>query len=188
MAVKYQLASRVLTADDQPWLERFAVGEEWWSHELTDFVRNQALEDSQQRLSSTTLFSFPGLRDIVGFCTAASGSIPTDLVREPLNLAMSFTASRVPAILIPYLGVARQYRRIGHFGQEIHLQLLEALLPGQWAAFRLIYVECWRQNEGGAAFWQKLGYEKFGQAVRPHPETDEPEYLDRYMYDMLLLR
>ena len=188
MAITYQLEPRVITQEDQPWLDRFWVGEEWWSHEITDFLRNQALEDSQQGLSSTTLFSFPGLKDVVGFITAASASLPTSQIATVVALPPSFTAARVPAVIIPYLGVGRQYRRIGHFGQEIHLRLLEGLSAAPFAAVRLLYIECWAANEGGLAFWQKMGYTVFNQIVRPNPETDEPEYLNRLVYDRFAIQ
>jgi len=188
VAVSYQLEPRLLTQEDQPWLDRFAVGEEWWSHEITDFLRNQALEDAQQGLSSTTLFSFPGLKDVIGFITAASASLPSPQLAGVVTLPATFTAARVPAVVIPYLGIARPYRRVGHFGQEIHFRLLEALDAAPWAAVRLLYVECWAANDGGNAFWQKMGYVRFSQIVRDHPETGEPEYLNRLVYDRFAIQ
>ena len=183
MAVAYALEARSLTAEDAPWLDRFAVGEHWWDHEITDFVRHQALDDAAQGLSSTTLFSFPGLKDVVGFITAANGSVPVGQVSNVVTVSATFTATRIPAVVIPFMGVARQYQRVGHFGQEIHFRLLEALDGQAWAAVRLLYLECWDENKGGLAFWDKMGYTKFHRFTKPHPETGDAEYLWRLVYD-----
>jgi ribosomal protein S18 acetylase RimI-like enzyme len=183
MAVDYRLVPRLLTAEDAPWLQRFHVGEEWWSHEITDFIRDQAFDDQQQGLSTTTLFSFPGLQDVIGFCTAASGGVPVNHVGPVITLPSTFAATRVPAVIIPYFGVGRQYRRLGHYGQEIHLRLLEGIAEPSWAAVRLLYLECWEQNKGGLAFWEKLGYLRVSRYVRNRTDNDEPEYLWRLVYD-----
>jgi hypothetical protein len=187
-AIPYHLEARPLTAADAPWAQRFAVGEEWWAHEITDYLRDQALDDAEPGLSSTTLFSFPELKDIVGFCTAASGGVPTDQVTSVITVSSGFPAARVPAVLIPYFATGRQYRGVGHFGQEMHLQLLEALAGAPWAAVRLLYVECWEENSGGLAFWEKLGYLRLQRVVRPHPGTGVGEYLWRLVYDRFALQ
>ena len=54
-AGSYALESRPLNESDEEWIQRFAAGEEWWSHEVTDFLRNDALEQGRQGLNVTPL-------------------------------------------------------------------------------------------------------------------------------------
>lgn len=60
------------------------------------------------------------------------------------------------------MGVAWQYHRGGHFGQEIHTQLLE-MVAGSWSGSRLMYLECWEENLVGLAFWTRMGYSRLGK-------------------------
>jgi hypothetical protein len=186
VAIESALEPRQLTADDEPWVQRFAVGIEWWSHEITDYLREQALEDTLQGINTTTLFSFPGLKDVVGYITLASSSLPTAKVGAVINLPERMPSS-VPSILIAYLGVANAYRRVGHFGQEIHLQVLEGMAHG-WAGTRLMYAECWEENVGGLAFWEKVGYTRFQKFAWPRSDTGERAPIWRFIYDRFALQ
>lgn len=103
---EYALEPRILDETDEEWIQRFAVGEEWWSHEITGFLRNDALEQGRQGLNRTILFSFPGFKEIVGFLTTSTASIPTATVKEVVHLPPGVPA-KVPAVLIAYLGVAQ---------------------------------------------------------------------------------
>jgi len=178
---EYALEFRVLDESDEDWIQRFAVGEEWWSHEITDFLRNDALEQAKQGLNRTILFSFPGYKEIVGFLTTSTASVSAANLNEVLTLPAGVPA-RVPAVLIVYLGVARKYRRAGHFGQEIHLRLLEDIADS-WAVARIVYAECWEENAGGLAFWAKLGYLAFSRFQLPRPDNGELDWLCRMVYD-----
>ncbi len=183
MAGDYALEPRVLNESDADWIQRFAAGEEWWSHEVTDFLRNDALAQGRQGLNVTNLFSFPGAREIVGFSTTAAGSLPAALFDEVLTLPPD-VPPRVPAVLIAYMGVARPYRRVGHFGQEMHLQLLEGVAASSsWAAARVTYLECWEENEAGIAFWQRMGYVQFHRLLSLRQDTGGRAWLARMVYD-----
>lgn len=187
-AGSYALESRALNESDEDWIQRFAAGEEWWSHEVTDFLRNDALEQGKQGLNVTNLFSFPGFREIVGFCTTAVGSVSAAVLDEVLSLPPGVPA-RVPAVLIAYMAVARPYRRVGHFGQEMHLQLLEGVAASSsWAVARVIYLECWEENEAGIAFWQRMGYVQFHRLPAPRPDNGVPTALARMVYDRFAIR
>lgn len=157
------------------------MGTEWWSHEITDFLRNDALEQGRQGLNRTMLFSFPGYKEIVGFLTTSTASLTAASIAEVLALPAG-VPPRVPAVLIAYLGIAWKYRRAGHFGQEIHLQLLEDIARS-WAVARVVYMECWEENEGGLAFWRKMGYQRFSDFELPRPDTGEKARLHRMVYD-----
>jgi len=178
---EYALEFRVLDESDEDWIQRFHVGEEWWSHEITNFLRNDAVEQGKQGLNRTILFSFPGYKEIVGFLTTSTASVPAALLNEVLTLAPG-VPSRVPAVLIAYLGVARKYRRAGHFGQEIHLRLLEDIARS-WAVARVVYAECWEENAGGLAFWKKLGYIRFSRFQLRRTDIAELGWLHRMVYD-----
>jgi len=182
----YALEFRVLDESDEDWIQRFAVGEEWWSHEITNFLRNDALEQGKQGLNRTILFSFPGYKEIVGFLTTSTASVQAAILNEVLTLPPGVPA-RVPAVLIAYLGVARKYRRAGHFGQEIHLRLLEDI-AGSWAVARIVYAECWEENTGGLAFWEKLGYLRFSRFQLERPDTGKLDWLHRVVYDRYAIR
>ncbi len=183
VAGSYALEARALNESDEDWIQRFAAGEEWWSHEVTDFLRNDALQQGKQGLNVTNLFSFPGFREIVGFCTTAVGSLPAALLDEVLSLPPDVPA-KVPAVLIAYMGVARPYRRVGHFGQEMHLQLLEGVAASSsWAVARVIYLECWEENEAGIAFWKRMGYVQFHRRLEQRPDNGERAWLARMVYD-----
>jgi len=186
-ASDYALEARALTEADESWLKGFAVGEEWWSHEITDFLRNDALEQGKQGLNATTLFSFPGFKEIVGFMTTSAASVPAAQLDEVLSLPPGVPA-RVPAVLVAYMGVARQYRRVGHFGQEMHLQLLDALVTSRAVAVRVIYLECWEENEGGVEFWKRMGYVPFHELQVARPDRDERATLLRLVYDRFAMR
>src|SRR5205809_8042585 len=92
----YALEPRPLNESDQPWIDGFAAGEEWWSHEVTDFLRRDALEQGKQGLNGTNLFSFPGFKEVVGFCTAAASSLPAAELHEVIALPPG-VPSKVPA-------------------------------------------------------------------------------------------
>ena len=181
----YALEPRPLDEADSDWVDRFACGEEWWSREVTDFLRHAALEHGKQGFNGTTLFSFPGYREIVGFLTVAGATLQTATVAEILQLPLG-VPQRIPAILIPYMGVARGYRGVGHFGQEMHTQLLDSL-RGQWAATRVVYLECWEDNEDGIRFWEKRGYTTFHRFQADKPDGTGKAWLRRMLLDRFAL-
>lgn len=185
-APDYALKARLLDEAEQNWIQQFAAGEEWWSHEVTDFLRHHAMEMGRQGLNTTILFSFPGFHEVVGFVTASNAS----LLARDVGLSVTLppgSPARVPAVLIPYMGVDRRYRRSGHFGQEIHMQLLEAISTS-WAATRLIYLECWEENAGGVAFWRRMGYVAFHRFQTKRPDCDDNAWLLRMVYDRFAIR
>ena len=182
----FVLEPRILDESDNDWIERFAVGEHWWDHEITDFLRQDALEQARQGLNRTILFSFKGYKEIVGFLTSSTSSLTAASLDEVLELPPGVPA-KVPAVLIAYLGVARKYQRVGHFGQEMHLQLLEDI-AGSWAAARVVYAECWEENEGGLEFWMKMQYVQFSRFQLARPDTGAKDWLRRMVYDRFAIR
>ena len=182
---EYELEGRFISAADDEWIQRFSAGEEWWSHEVTDFLRSHALEHAVRGINQTILFSFPGYRDIVGFVTAAYSSLPLRLMPADLYTGITLPIQRVPAALIAYLAVARSYRRLG-FGEEIHVQLLESI-NASWTAARWVYCECWEENEAGVAFWTNLGYEFLERKQRPRPDGNGQGWLRSQVLDRFAL-
>jgi ribosomal protein S18 acetylase RimI-like enzyme len=182
----YILDWRLLTELDRDWVQRFTCGEEWWSQEVTDFLRNQAIHDAGKGINRTTLFSFPDRREIVGFVTIAAGNLQFSKVQKLLDLdAAAVPAGRIPVAHIPYLGVARQYRGAGH-AEEIHTQVLEAIRQS-WVGTRLIYLECWEDNQRGVRFWRRLGYEQFADKADERPDGNGEGTLLRMVYDRFAL-
>ena len=160
----YTLDWRFLSAIDAPRVERFSCGEEWWSHEVTDFLRNDALEMATAGFNQTILFSLSGERDIAGFMTVASDSLKLTDTQLAFPATVAPPTGRLPAAIIPYFGVARQLRGMG-IGLEMHTLLLRAI--GQsWAGTRVIYLQCWEENTRGIAFWNSLGYQEFGRRTK----------------------
>lgn len=172
--------SRLITADDEQWIERFNAGEEWWSQEVTQFLRQHALDQAQQGFNQTILFSLPGRREIVGFLAVASTSL--DRKRVEPTFAIQVPGQRIPAVVIPYFGVARHARRCG-YGEEMHVQLLEAITRS-WAGTRLLYLQCWEENKAGVTFWETLGYEVFQRSSVENPGGEKTPLVkmayDRY--------
>ena len=118
--------------------------------------------------------------------TAAASSLLATGLGDSVLLPSS-TPARVPAVVIPYMAVDRRYRRAGHFGQEIHLQLLEAISTS-WAATRLVYLECWEENEAGVAFWHRMGYVTFHRFQSKRPDNGDKAWLLRMVYDRFAVR
>ena len=66
----------------------------------------------------------------------------------------------------------------------MHLQLLEGVAASSaWAVARVIYLECWEDNEADIAFWQRMGYVQFHRLLSPRPDTGERAWLARLVYD-----
>ena len=173
----YTLDWRFLSEADQPWVGRFSCGGEWWSQEVTAFLREDALTHAAEGLNQTILFSFRGERDLVGFVTIASDGLKLTEVQGVVSVSTSVPGGRLPAAVIPYFGVAQALRGNG-IGREMHTQVLRQVTE-QWAAARVLYLQCWQENEAGIRFWRRLGYEEF--AVRPREGPDKAKHLLVFM-------
>jgi ribosomal protein S18 acetylase RimI-like enzyme len=135
-------------------------------------------------ITTTILFSLPDAREIVGFVASASASLPIADVAELMNLPPD-SPSRIPAVLIPYMGVASEHQHSpSRFGREMHLQLLEAV-EASWPAVRLMYLECWEENREGLEFWHRRGYTHFRTKPATRPDGSKAP-LVRLFYDRLL--
>jgi ribosomal protein S18 acetylase RimI-like enzyme len=184
MAGPYLLEPRLLDEAQLEWIQRFSAGEEWWAQEVTSFLHNDALWLGLEGLTTTTLFSLPDAREIVGFVSSASASLPIADMSELVNLPPD-TPPRIPAVLIPYMGVAKEHRRSpAHFGREIHLQLLDSV-ESSWPAVRLMYLECWEENRDGLEFWRRQGYAHLRTKPATRPDGIKLP-LVRLFYDRLL--
>ncbi len=181
----FQLEPRFLTEPDKAWIDRFNAGEEWWSQEVTKYLRNHAVAYTADGLNQTILFSFPGYREIVGFVTVASEVLQLPNLGQTVLFNVDPPTSRIPAAVIPYFGVGRQYRGCG-LAEEMHVQLLGAI-QASWVGTRLIYLECWEENGRGVAFWTRLGYREFQRKPRMRPDDGGQATLLRMVYDRFAL-
>lgn len=73
---EYALEPRILDETDEEWIQRFAVGEEWWSHEITGFLRNDALEQGRQGLTPHDPVLVSGLQGNCRISNDVDGKYP----------------------------------------------------------------------------------------------------------------
>lgn len=158
----FELDARSLTPEDAAWLTFFDAGADWWCEEVTGFLRQYALEHSKAGYGNTVLFSLPNEKHVVGFLAVASSSLQLTQVKgayPKFGPPPGVETSRVPVWLIPYFGVRKDFH--GHaYGDEMHIWLLRAM-EGLLGAPRFLYLQCWKENERGMRFWQRLGYKQF---------------------------
>lgn len=158
----FELDARPLTPEDAAWLTFFDAGADWWCEEVTGFLRQYALEHSKAGYGDTVLFSIPNEKHVVGFLSVASSSLQLTQVKgayPKFGPPPGVETSRVPVWLIPYFGVRKDFHG-NAYGDEMHIWLLRAM-EGLLGAPRFLYLQCWKENERGMRFWQRLGYKQF---------------------------
>lgn len=176
----YRLAPRVLSEADGVWVERFTAGDDYWEMEVVEHLRVDALRQQQGGYNRTTLFSYPGNPEIVGFMTLA----PTEVRWKDLQQQVPVgdpVLRKLPVVLVVYLGVARRFQGNGH-GLEMHTRLLEDL-ANSMSAPRFIYLQCWADNQRALGFYNKIGYVQFDDVEEARPDGLGKAHLLKLVYD-----
>jgi ribosomal protein S18 acetylase RimI-like enzyme len=182
----FELHARPLAAEDAAWLTFFDAGAEWWCEEVTGFLRQYALEHAKAGYGDTVLFSFPDEKHVVGFLAVASSSLQLTQVQgayPKFGPPPGVETSRVPVWLVPYFGVDRNVHGRA-YGDEMHIWLLNAM-EGLLGAPRFLYLQCWKENERGIRFWQRLGYKQFHETSEKR--ADATVHLAWLLFDRFLI-
>ena len=165
----FEFEARPLTPEDAAWLSFFDAGQEWWSDEVTGFLRQHSLAHGKAGYSTTVLFSLPKEKHVVGFLAVAPGSLQLSRVQgayPKFGPPPGVETTYVPVWLVPYFGVHRNFQGQA-YGDEMHLWLLQ-LMEGQIGAPRFLYLQCWEENDRGVAFWARLGYQEINRTTEQH--------------------
>lgn len=168
-ASPFELQWRLLTADDKAWLTFFDAGPDWWSDEVTGFLRQYSLEHTKAGYGFTLLFSGPNEKHIDGFLTFASSSLQLAKIRgayPTFGPPPGVETTHVPVWAVPYFGVQRE-KQGRALGEEMHVHLLQ-LMDSTLGAPRFLYLQCWEENERGLAFWKRLRYEEINRTTEQH--------------------
>ena len=169
---EFELEARSLTPEDAAWLTFFEAGTEWWSEEVTGFLRQHALAHSQAGYSTTILFSYPNDKHVIGFFAVASSSLKLAKVQGAFprfGAPPGVETKQVPVWLIPYFGVHRDHQGRAH-GEEMHLWLLQRMEAAELGAPRFIYLQCWEENKRGLGLAIKSSIE----AMSNTPDINTP--------------
>jgi ribosomal protein S18 acetylase RimI-like enzyme len=165
----FELEWRSLTADDSAWLTFFDAGPDWWSDEVTGFLRQHALDNAKSGYSSTLLFSFPEEKHVAGFVAFASSSLKLAKLQggyPKFGPPPGVETPNVPVWVVPYFGVHGDFQGRG-LGEEMHVQLLR-LMDSTLGAPRFLYLQCWEENARGVDFWIRLHYQEFDRTTEQH--------------------
>ncbi len=149
-----------ISADDD--VNQIDCGDEPWAIDVTDFLRDQALDEQSMGLNTTTLFNFDG--NMVGFASLVASSLRMDKgnvedARPPLEIPPELAEvgrTEFPCLLIGQFGVSRSFRGQGFGGQM--LQWIRAEAYDMNVGIRFLTLHCARENRAGRAFWERNGF------------------------------
>jgi RimJ/RimL family protein N-acetyltransferase len=183
-APTYELEARLLSGDDKAWLTLFDSGKSWWCEEVNAFLRTRAITEGAAGYNVTSIFSYPGEREVVGFITIAAATLSLDQVKKAFpqfGAPPGLKKVPVPVYLVVFIGVDQRFQD-GGYGEEMHTRLLQGMLT-QMGAPRFTYLQCWNENEDGLRFWNRLGYETFELTSPPRPDGKGTVQLSWLIHD-----
>ncbi|HEX6350397.1 MAG TPA: N-acetyltransferase [Candidatus Dormibacteraeota bacterium] len=183
----YRLEARPLTDNDRVWLGVFSAGGHYWEQEVTDFLREEALDHSKAGYSTTTLYSLPGEPTIVGFLCISPESWTIKKMGKafPNWEKIEGLPERIPIVLMVYFGVHAKHQGQG-YGTEIFVRLLEDLATGPTSA-RFIYLQVWEDNAAAVSFYERFGFRTFDSEVKDRPDGHGTANLLKMAYDRFAL-
>lgn len=197
----YTLDPRPLRKEDHDrWVRGFNAGKEYWATDVNRFLSDQAWTYQHRGNCRTTLFSFPGTGEIVGFFTVASASFPLaelekgfdfskqDRPKELSNLYLGGVVC-VPIVHLIYIGVDQEHHPDGgqgrpRFGLELHTRLLENI-EDSFAGARFVLLEVFAESYAFPWYGKKLGYRELSRAARRPKGLDEEKDLVTMALDLL---
>lgn len=172
----YRMDARAMTEEDhEVWAPRFTCGTDWWAVELNEWLHRHAWEGWRRGHSKTTLFSYRGSPEIVGFITVTAVMLVTQDLRGVLGFTdpMEPTRQKVPAVHLLYFGVAENEQHQGN-GVEIYAQFLESLESSVLCP-RFVHLEVWEDNTRAVEFYKRNSWRELGTRRETIPYTDVEE-------------
>lgn len=177
-----------LTPEHLEEFKDFSCGEDEWHRELDEFLRDDALREGDDRLSTTYVF-YDQAEEPVAFATLSTSEIRNEETKGSPRLLGDTHYRSIPALLIGRLAVDSHHQG-KRYGSTVLAWIREmALSLPIGCRFLALHVD--KPNEAAARFYSKWGffkppyvkahhsrqlmlYDLVGSAVAPSPEASDP--------------
>ena len=149
-----------LTAEDD--VQSFDCGSDEWEIEVSNFLKEDALDQQGQRLNVTWLYYLDD--QLAGFMSLTASDIKVRIgLMEQFGLRESKYPD-MPCLLIGRLGVSQSVKRHGIGQRMVNWVYGTALNNNFGIKFLTIHVD--KRNKGGRAFWESQKFEEYSRDSR----------------------